>query len=748
MDSEKKLAALEAKIAALEKKLDESIKESAPNLLSVDSTEETADVSVTCDDEKKNKKTQSRARIVINKPNADGVREDVAPNQRVEKKSSDTEKNYAFTLRKIISDENSYGDSEIEIESPDLWELLKKVIVSYPYHTFQGSLPKSLYSPYEAIVFYWGNLVKATQDPDAGPEEARSDLRELLDVIESGSGDTMLDSYFRKRASFKEQKLITYEALWTLFPPGSLIYGKTMRGQGQVFIVEDNTYPWPRSNSSRLNFRLKCWAYDWDGSQFKRLPLVLTFDQFDVEKPVDSLPYYPLEFHEDPEALKTRLVARGMKYRQLCTAKPGSQMFDYQGYTVFLKKGFSGASEEDPDNELISQDIYGSSSNPYHGGHVMKSIEVRGRVMVDFQSYFRYGLGVASIGDLEPDEGHSECACPHCLANEPLKAVFRSHFDEASIDGHNWHPEQYMLCPPRVLGYILREKQWAQLEVDSLSNVPSEGSDSAWSSGLKLESDLTKNMILDLVTGHGKQGLEVHDIVERKGKGLVILLYGPPGVGKTSTAETVAIKAQKPLFAISVADVGITAKNVEANLARIFALATTWQAILLIDEADVFLQSRSLAVAAGNNTERNALVSVFLRVLEYYQGILVLTTNQIAQFDIAVHSRIHVAIKYKEMDAYRALEIFKNFLIPLNKENRVRHMDEILEWLQSDAHRMNFDGRQIRNVVTSACSLARAEGSPQLQKSHLMKVVDNIKDYKLEFVRQFEQYKSQQRGYS
>ena len=53
-------------------------------------------------------------------------------------------------------------------------------------------------------------------------------------------------------------------------------------------------------------------------------------------------------------------------------------------------------------------------------------------------------------------------------------------------------------------------------------------------------------------------------------------------MGKTSTAETVAIKAQKPLFAISVADVGITAKNVEANLARIFALATTWQAILLM----------------------------------------------------------------------------------------------------------------------------------------------------------------------
>ena len=57
---------------------------------------------------------------------------------------------------------------------------------------------------------------------------------------------------------------------------------------------------------------------------------------------------------------------------------------------------------------------------------------------------------------------------------------------------------------------------------------------------------------------------------------------GPPGVGKTSTAETVAIAACKPLFSISVADVGTKAKKVEANLAKLFDLATSWRAILLM----------------------------------------------------------------------------------------------------------------------------------------------------------------------
>lgn len=89
-----------------------------------------------------------------------------------------------------------------------------------------------------------------------------------------------------------------------------------------------------------------------------------------------------------------------------------------------------------------------------------------------------------------------------------------------------------------------------------------------------------------------------------KGKGLIILLHGAPGVGKTSTAECVADHTRRPLFPITCGDIGDNAKDVERNLEWCFQLAHKWGCVLLLDEADVFLAERS-----KTDLQRNALVS-------------------------------------------------------------------------------------------------------------------------------------------
>ena len=70
---------------------------------------------------------------------------------------------------------------------------------------------------------------------------------------------------------------------------------------------------------------------------------------------------------------------------------------------------------------------------------------------------------------------------------------------------------------------------------------------------------------------------------------------------------------------------------------RTLQLATSWNAVLLIDEADVFLEKRGTA-----DLMRNSLVATFLRLLEYHSGMLFLTTNRVKAFDEAFLSRVSV----------------------------------------------------------------------------------------------------------
>ncbi len=85
---------------------------------------------------------------------------------------------------------------------------------------------------------------------------------------------------------------------------------------------------------------------------------------------------------------------------------------------------------------------------------------------------------------------------------------------------------------------------------------------------------------------------------------MVMLLDGPPGVGKTLTAESVAEAMQAPLYTMSAGEMGTQPNTVEKRLSDILQMATMWGAILLIDEADIFMEQRS-----ANELTRNELVS-------------------------------------------------------------------------------------------------------------------------------------------
>lgn len=179
-----------------------------------------------------------------------------------------------------------------------------------------------------------------------------------------------------------------------------------------------------------------------------------------------------------------------------------------------------------------------------------------------------------------------------------------------SRDSFEYSPreEDLHLLPSRLFGYSLQDRRFVALDVRNLRRI--EGS-----------RDMFKNLIINphreailraLDESHfirreinDTRGIATtnQDIVHNKGRGLVILLHGVPGVGKTSTAETIASHFQKPLLPITCGDLRLDPAAVEKSLKELFRVAQLWDCILLLDEADVFLSER-----VSSDLNRNALV--------------------------------------------------------------------------------------------------------------------------------------------
>lgn len=141
---------------------------------------------------------------------------------------------------------------------------------------------------------------------------------------------------------------------------------------------------------------------------------------------------------------------------------------------------------------------------------------------------------------------------------------------------------------------------------------------------------------------------------------------------------------------ISAGQLGIDPVQVEAILKSAFKIAGRWGAIILLDEADVFVAQRSTADA-----HRNALVSVFLRELEYYKGILFLTTNRVETFDEALISRIHFGVLYEPLGKVSRRVIWKYFLDKATTGQGEAAYDQLLDYLACK----DLNGREVRPSV-------------------------------------------------
>jgi hypothetical protein len=177
----------------------------------------------------------------------------------------------------------------------------------------------------------------------------------------------------------------------------------------------------------------------------------------------------------------------------------------------------------------------------------------------------------------------------------------------------------------------------------------------------------------------------IKDLIPGKTGGLCVLAWGNPGVGKTLTAEVYAELKERPLYALSVSEIGTSPQEIEKNLQRVFTRVERWNAVLLFDECDVFLSKR------GDDIHQSAVVGMFLRLMDYYSGTMFLTTNRLGVVDEAVDSRLAFRIHYEDLAQPDRFNIWK----PLLAEAKVAVPDAVLEKLSE----LKLDGRKIRNMV-------------------------------------------------
>ncbi|CAE6447028.1 unnamed protein product [Rhizoctonia solani] len=520
--------------------------------------------------------------------------------------------------------------------------------------------------------------------PDLSKVEYDQALRELKILY-----DFMITEFQKVEARLEKLKadgMISWRLLWTFFKHGQRIETIHASSAEKVCFIMDN-WDYVTDDEDKMVFEVRGRWLEWTGYRFAEQRITRQVAEFSGLKKAAHLPVR----HLSDESLKA-LTTRGRIYNK-----------------------YAGVHHLNYSSNIIQMTPMGPSKT-----------RAEGRLMVDTASFRR----------INPNSDRWEYDDPRYFSAEKTQndgtspATWRTTLDD--------NDEDIALLPPTLHGWSFVAKKWGEILVEHLSPVPFQ---SHIFDHLVLRDDY-KNLIRSLVDAHAGRGEAalLTDVVTGKGGGLVIVLHGKPGTGKTLTAEAVSEHLERPLYTVSSGELGVGASELEPKLRDTLDVATLWKAVLLIDEADVFLEARS-----SHELQRNALVSVFLRVLEYHSGVLILTTNRIRSFDDAFLSRFSVALRYPDLDRDSRKVLWSKFLLlagatvegnkPTSSPKAIA--SSVTEGLDTegiitprhfsltDINKLslkNLNGRVIKQTVRTAQALAVSAGE-LLSMSHVETVI-------------------------
>ncbi|KAK3694192.1 ATPase [Podospora appendiculata] len=575
---------------------------------------------------------------------------DTYPEDALDAVENEETETFAVLVRNIKSNNSrkKLEATRIIIQSPWLREALAEILHEYPGVSCELKRVE-FDAPFQPFVHRWTEFVAYMNKPGL-PDTTKEHLKLLYDILQYEIGDDIkaFEDYVRNG-------IITFNHLWMIFQPCSVILS-AHKGPLSAFELSDSAYG---ANQCGRYLQLRCDCVDYSGKTFGRFTESITIPEFIGIRKITRLNVFPWSFHEQKEAVAAALMQRGEIFEKLA------------GHSY---KSYSGAA--------ITWDSQGNEV----------PIQVTGRIIVDIDSFNRFSpyperwLSDWNAKDLDRLSKHKE---KYGLGENGTLRL---------------SPYHHMLARSRTRGYSLKLKKWLDFFIEQVDEI-------TWNTNAfdKLVLDEDQKELILAFSESQLEGSTFDDVISGKGKGIICLLSGPPGVGKTLTAEAVAENLKVPLHTLSSGDLGSSSYEIETGLSNMLDMVARWNAILLLDECDVFLEARST-----HDLERNKVVSIFLRTLEYYEGIMFMTTNRVDNIDLAFQSRIHVSLEYPDLTVESRRQIWTNFLAAGTSLKSDLSKEDIAELAE-----LNLNGRQIKNILKTAQLLASRKRSGVLKKSFI-----------------------------
>ena len=393
---------------------------------------------------------------------------------------------FAFCLVKHYDSDGDLDSTQLYINPQPIRDLLRDVIGDYPGDPIDETDVR-IEAPYHSLFHYRKQIESEGAKRFKDDAESRAQLDMLVDWIKKRFEQEINAS---ERCLSGDLKSMSYDKLWTLFPPGTIAYMK-LHGEDRAFRVRQTWYDDDDDDNSEQGMNLSMEYVDYDGETLGTRRISGFIRKYHGSQQLSELSVMPLDLTDDAPEARKKLLERGRKFERYV----GQHFLQYDG--IAFKLGFNG-------------------------GYVRFS--VNGRVMIDCKTHHR----------LE--------------ANGSFNVLkFEDRTDE---DDRKLSDEEALLANPRVRGYSFSVKKFLEFSVELLEPI-------RWNSdcfdSLVLDPSVKKTMQA-LVSVHSRERESFDDIVKGKGQGLVCVLHGPPGVGKTLTAECVAEYVKRPLYMVSSGD--------------------------------------------------------------------------------------------------------------------------------------------------------------------------------------------------